>query len=86
MTEPMTQMIPAATAARPVWQSKTAWVAVATALVSAIAPMMPGIGPVISGAIAANPELATALGGGAVSLIFGAMRLMSHGKVTIAQK
>lgn len=59
----------------PPWQSKTLWAAVLTAAL----PLIPGVGPVISGLVGTNPEIATAI----IGAIFGGLRLISHAKIQI---
>lgn len=81
MTDPTPVSAPepqaAPTAIKP-WESKTMWV---SALV-AILPLVPGVGPAVAGLIGTNPEIATAL----LGAVFGGLRLISHGKVTISPK
>lgn len=60
---------------KPAWQSKTLW---ASALV-AIVPFVPGVGPVASAWIAANPDLFAA----GLGALFAALRAATSGKVSI---
>lgn len=60
---------------RPLWQSKTAWVGLATALI----PLIPGVGPAVTAFIQANPQAVAA----GLGVLFTGIRLISHGKVTI---
>lgn len=61
----------AAPADKALWQSKTFWVSVVTAL----APGIPGVAPFI----AANPWAVLA----ALGVVFTGLRKVTHGKVTI---
>lgn len=60
---------------KPVWQSKTVWAAALTAVI----PLIPGVGPVVSAWIAANPAMFTAALGG----IFAGLRAVTKGSITI---
>ena len=60
---------------KPAWQSKTLW----ASLIVAALPFVPGLGPVATAWIAANPELyAAALGG-----LFAGLRAVTDGRVSI---
>lgn len=61
---------------KPAWQSKTLWMAALCALL----PLIPGVGPIASAWIAANPALFTV----ATGAVFGGLRVVSKGKVTIS--
>lgn len=65
------------TAGKAPWKSKTLWAGVLTAAL----PLIPGIGPVISGYVASNPEAATAI----VGLIFAGLRLATNNKIDLPQ-
>ena len=70
-----TQVTPKADEAKKPWQSRTFYVAAVTALV----PLIPGVGPAVSAWIAANPELFSA----AVGAIFTGLRFITKDKVVI---
>lgn len=57
---------------KPVWQSKTFW----AALVTTLAPCYPPI----AAFVAVNPWAVTS----GLGLVFGVLRVVSHGKVTIS--
>jgi len=74
---PVTEKIPTATATDTVkpWQSKTLWASILVATL----PLIPGVGPLLSGVVGSNPELAGLIVGGA----FGVLRLVTSGKVRL---
>lgn len=57
------------------WQSKTVWASV----IIAVLPLIPGVGPLATAWIAANPELFSAALGG----IFAGLRTISKGSVSV---
>lgn len=63
----------AAQAAVKPWQSKTLWASV----IIAVVPLIPGVGPVVSGVFATNPELAAAV----VGAVFGVLRLITKKEI-----
>ena len=61
---------------KPFWQSKTLWMSALTMLL----PLVPGVGPVATAFIAANPVMFSA----GVSVVFGALRLLTNNKVSVS--
>lgn len=58
------------------WQSKTLW----AAALCAILPLVPGVGPLATTWIAANPEMFSA----ALGAVFAGLRAVTSGGVTIS--
>lgn len=61
--------------AKKAWQSKTLIAAAVTALI----PLIPGVGPAVAAFIAANPELFSA----ALGVVFTGLRFLTKDKVVI---
>lgn len=63
------------TEGKPAWQSKTMIAGAVTALL----PFVPGIGPVLTGWVGANPEAFSA----ALGILFSVLRIVTKEKVVV---
>jgi hypothetical protein len=63
------------TASKPAWKSKTMIAGAVTALL----PFIPGVGPVVTAWVAANPEAFSA----ALGVLFSVLRVVSKDKVVV---
>ena len=61
---------------KPAWQSKTMIAAAITALV----PLIPGVGPAVTAFIVANPAAFSAI----LGAIFAGLRVVTNGSVTVS--
>jgi hypothetical protein len=61
---------------KPAWQSKTLW----AAALCAVAPLIPGVGPVVSAWIAANPAACSAV----LGAVFAGLRTVTKGAVSVS--
>ena len=60
---------------KPAWQSRTLWASAVVALI----PFIPGVGPIASAWVAANPELFSA----GLGALFAGLRAVTNGSLSI---